>query len=128
MRAAPESSCRLAIRTVRSTMGRFYHARMSATPPPLSKRAVVDRYFLEHRAKVLDIAAFLDRVDRAQGDGADDYRVTALRECCAVLLDGKPDRARRVLELLSDHSTEPIAKAPMKGATGAMELQKKGAI
>jgi hypothetical protein len=54
--------------------------------------------------------------------------VTALRECCAVLLDGKPDRARRVLELLSDHSTEPIAKAPMKGATGAMELQKKGAI
>jgi hypothetical protein len=109
-------------------MGRFYHARMSATPPPLSKRAVVDRYFLEHRAKVLDIAAFLDRVDRAQGDGADDYRVTALRECCAVLLDGKPDRARRVLELLSDHSTEPIAKAPMKGATGAMELQKKGAI
>jgi len=105
-----------------------YHAPMSATPPPLSKRAVVDRYFLEHRAKVLDIAAFLDRFDRAQGDGADDYRVTALHACCAILTDGKPDRARRVLELLSDHSAEPIAKAPMKGATGAMELQKKGAI
>ena len=93
---------------------------MSAgTPPPLTKRAVVDRYFLEHRAKVIDIAAFLDRVDRAQGEGADDFRRRALEACCAILTDGKPDRARRVLELLSDHSTEPIAKAPMKGATGA---------
>ena len=93
---------------------------MPSSPPPLSKRAVVDRYFLEHRAKVLDIAAFLDRFDRAQGEDADDFRVAALRECCAILLDGKSERARRVLELLSDHSTEPIAKAPMKGATGAM--------
>ena len=92
---------------------------MAGTPPPLSKRAVVDRYFLEHRAKVIDIAAFLDRVDRAQGEGADDFRRRALEACFAILTDGKPDRARRVLELLSDHSTEPIAKAPMKGATGA---------
>ena len=98
----------------------------AGTPPPLSKRAVVDRYFLEHRAKVLDIAAFLDRVDRAQGEGADDYRRAALEACCAILVDGKPDRARRALELFSDHSTEPIAKAPMKGATGAVDLHAKG--
>jgi hypothetical protein len=39
-----------------------------------------------------------------------------------MLTDGKPERARRVLELLSDHSAEPIAKAPMKGATGAVDL------
>ena len=99
---------------------------MSAgTPPPLTKRAVVDRYFLEHRAKVLDIAAFLDRIDRAQGEGADDYRRAALEACCAILTDGKPERARRVLELLSDHTEEPIAKAPMKGATGAVALGTK---
>jgi len=91
-----------------------------SSPPPIAKRAVIDRYFLEHRAKVIDIAAFLDRIDRAQGEGADDFRRTALEACCAILTDGKPDRARRVLELLSDHTTEPIAKAPMKGATGAM--------
>jgi hypothetical protein len=97
-------------------------AAMSAMPPPLSKRAVADRYFLEHRAKVLDLAAFLDRFDRAQGEGADDYRVRALEACCRMLTDGKPERARRVLELLSDHSAEPIAKAPMKGATGAVDL------
>ena len=96
------------------------------TPPPLSKRAVVDRYFLEHRAKVIDIAAFLDRVDRAQGEGADDHRRAALEACCAILTDGKPDRARRVLELLSDHTAEPIAKASTKGATGAVDLHAKG--
>jgi hypothetical protein len=98
----------------------------AGTPPPLTKRAVVDRYFLEHRAKLIDLAAFLDRIDRAQGEGADDYRRTALESCCAILTDGKPERARRVLELLSDHSTEPIAKAPMKGATGAVVVESKG--
>jgi hypothetical protein len=99
---------------------------MSATPPPLPKRAIVDRYFLEHRAKVIDIAAFLDRIDRAQGEGADDYRRAALEACCVILTDGRPDRARRVLELLSDHTAEPIAKAPMKGATGAVDLHATG--
>ena len=99
---------------------------MSAgTPTPLTKRAVVDRYFLEHRAKVIDIAAFLDRIARAQGEGADDYRRAALEACCAILTDGKPERARRVLELLSDHTIEPIAKAPMKGATGAVAIDTK---
>ena len=97
-----------------------------STPPPIGPGAVVDRYFLEHRAKALDIAAFLDRVDRAAaangGDGADDFRVRALEACCRILVDGKPERARRILELLSDHSTEPIAKAPMKGAIGAVDL------
>ena len=40
-------------------------------------------------------------------------------ETRAILLDGEGDRAKRVLDLLSDPSTEPIDKAPMKGATGA---------
>ena len=40
------------------------------TPPPIGPGAVVDRYFLEHRAKALDIAAFLDRVDRASAANA----------------------------------------------------------
>jgi len=96
---------------------------MPGTPPPLPKRAVVDRYFLEHRAKVLDVAAFIDRFDRAEGEGADDFRMRALDACCRILVDGAPERARRILELLSDHSTEPIDRAPGKGATGAVELR-----
>ena len=97
---------------------------MSPEPPPLplSRREVVDRYFLEHRAKVLDIAAFLDRVDRAKEDSdEDDFRVRSLRASIALLLDGEGERTKRVLDLLSDPSDQPIAKAPMKGATGAWE-------
>jgi hypothetical protein len=98
-------------------------------PIPLDRTATVNRYFLEHRAKVLDLAAFLDRVERATpmtGHEADDFRMKALRDAIALLLDGKPDRARRVLESFSDHSTEPIAKAPMKGALGAFDGGKAG--
>ena len=38
-------------------------------PIPLDKQQVLDLYFLEHRAKLLDLAAFLDRYDRAGGAG-----------------------------------------------------------
>jgi hypothetical protein len=95
------------------------------SPPalPLSRESVIDRYFLEHRAKVLDVAAFLDRVDRAAAaDGStapEDFRLRSLRAAIALLLDGQSERARRILELLSDPSSDPIAKAPMKGAKGA---------
>lgn len=87
---------------------------------PLPRPEVVDRYFLEHRAKLIDIAAFLDRVDRAepQGEG-EDYRMTAFREALKILSSGENGRARRVLEHLSDPSAEPIAKAGTKGAAGA---------
>ena len=85
---------------------------------PLSRERAVDLYFMEHRAKVIDIAAFLDRVDRA-GAGSDDFRMAAFRDALRLLSDGQPERARRVLELFSDPTMEPIAKAPGKGATGA---------
>lgn len=90
---------------------------------PMSRKQVVDAYFLEHRAKLLDLAAFLDRLERAdpQGESAEDFRVAALRKAVAILDDGKPDRARRVLESFSDPSTAPIPKAPMKGALGAYD-------
>ncbi len=100
---------------------------MAPAPVLLSKRALIDRSYLEHRAKLLDLAAFLDRVERAQGDGADDFRMRALRECCAMLIDTKPNRAQRVLELLSDQSREPIAHAGTKGATGAVPPTASGA-
>lgn len=101
--------------------------RTASEPIPLTRKQVVDAYFMEHRARILDIAAFLDRLDRAQpgaGDApgaAEDFRVAAFRRALSALSDGKPERARRVLELLSDPTTEPIPKAPMKGATGAYE-------
>ncbi|MFM7287022.1 MAG: hypothetical protein ACKOEL_07040 [Planctomycetota bacterium] len=93
-------------------------AQQRPAASPLTRPQVVDLYFMEHRARLLDVAAFLDRVDRA-GAGDDDFRMQAFRRAVSVLQDGRPERARRILELLSDPSTEPIAKAGMKGATGA---------
>ena len=89
-------------------------------PTPIDRDAVADLYFMEHRAKVLDIAAFLDRLDRAPGGKAgDDFRVRALRDAICVLIDGSPHRARRIQELLSDRSEAPIDAATEQGAHGA---------
>jgi hypothetical protein len=85
---------------------------MPTPPRPL------DRSFLEHRAQLLDVAAFLDRCDRA-GEDRVDFRMRALMGAIEILRDGQPERARRMLELWSDPSTEPIEKAPGKGAVGA---------
>ena len=96
---------------------------MSNSSPtcPAPRSQVVDLYFLEHRAKLIDIAAFLDRVDRADddGNGTDDFRVAAFREALSILSDARPHRSRRILELLSDHSADPVAEAGTKGAFGA---------
>lgn len=93
---------------------------MPAPTCPLTGPEVVDLYFMEHRAKLLDIAAFLDRLDRAEPpDGRQDVRVRALRRAVPILLDGGPHRARRILELLSDHSSTPIAAASTQSALGA---------
>ena len=89
-------------------------------PCPLSREQVADAYFLEHRAKLIDIAAFLDRIDRAPSESSvDDFRITAFKSCITKLLDGEGDRAKRILDALSDHTSEPIDSAPMKGAMGA---------
>jgi hypothetical protein len=91
----------------------------STCPAPRSR--VIELYFMEHRAKLIDIAAFLDRLDRADDDvGSDDFRVEAFREAVRILLDGKPHRAQRALDVFSDPSAEPIdSAAGLKGAHGA---------
>lgn len=93
------------------------------SPPPstLSRAQAIDLYFMEHRAKLLDVAAFLDRLDRTAGPvaGPGDFRLDAFRGAVALLLDGRPHRAKRILELFSDPTSGPIDRAGVKGATGA---------
>lgn len=91
---------------------------------PMPRDQVVDRYFMEHRAKLLDVAAFLDRIDRSQPSadatsGGEDFRVEAMQRAIQLLVDEKGERAKRVLELFSDPTDTPIEQAPMKGADGA---------
>ena len=68
---------------------------------PLAAPDVLNREFLELRAKVLELAASLDRLDRAAGDVADDPRLAKLRRGLEILLASDPDRAERVQILFS---------------------------
>ncbi len=83
----------------------------------LDRQQMLDLYFMEARCKLIDIAAFLDRVDRAPG--AEDFRLDAFRQALRELAAGEVPRAERVLLSLSDPTTEPIPQAPGKGAIGA---------
>lgn len=94
-------------------------ARPGDLPP--SGSAVIEHGFVPARAKLLEVAAFLDRVERH--GVADDFRCAALREAAALLADGQPDRARRILEKLSDPTTEPEATSSGKAALGAWQPQ-----
>jgi hypothetical protein len=83
----------------------------------MTRQQVLDLYFLDARHKLLDVAAFLDRVERAQG--TDDFRMASFRAALAELDGRKRQRARKVLLAFSDPSTRPVAKAESKGACGA---------
>ncbi|MBX3742837.1 MAG: hypothetical protein KF712_17770 [Akkermansiaceae bacterium] len=84
---------------------------------PTSKKDLLDLQFIDARHKLIEVAAFLDRIDRHAGE--DDYRIAALKKTLPILLEDRPDRARSVLEALSDHSTELSPTAPFQGAFGA---------
>jgi hypothetical protein len=89
-----------------------------------TKKELLDLQFIEARHRLIDLAAFLDRIDRHPGDG--DFRYEAMKNALPVLLSDRPDRARAILETLSDPSTEPIPEATIQGAFGAPS-QERGA-
>ncbi len=72
---------------------------------------------MDARCKLIDLAAFLDRVERAAGE--DDFRIKTFREAVTLLSSKKPQKARQVLLAFSDPTTKPIAKATTKAACGA---------
>ena len=83
----------------------------------MTRQEILDLYFLDARSKLIDLAAFLDRVERAPGQ--DDYRLLALREALRVVIGKEPGKARGVLMALSDPTSQPIAAAHTKSASGA---------
>lgn len=69
---------------------------------PMTREQVVNRYFLEMRCKVLEVAASLDRVDRAEAAGARaEPRLDQLRRAIRVLLEDSPGRAEKVQHIFS---------------------------
>jgi hypothetical protein len=93
---------------------RASQGHVSAMP---TRKELLDLQFIDARSRVLDVAAFLDRMDRHSGD--EDPRLTALRATLPILLSPQPGRAKAILEALSDTSVEMPQSAPYQGATGA---------
>jgi hypothetical protein len=83
----------------------------------MTRQQILDLYFLDARHKLIELAAFLDRVERA--DGKDDFRLQAFRAALGELTGNKKEKTKNVLLAFSDPTIEPIAKATEKGATGA---------
>lgn len=92
---------------------------------PLSQSQLIDEYFIEHRTKILDIAAFLDRFNRASArDAEDDFRMTAFRKALAALVDGTGgNHVHEVQMLLSDPRTDLLEQLDRKSAFGAYEAR-----
>jgi len=70
---------------------------------PLPAAQALERYFLEARSKLLDLAAILDRIGRGSGGaGMDaDPRLERIRQALAVLADRSGGRAERVQQIFS---------------------------
>jgi hypothetical protein len=83
----------------------------------MTRQQVLDLYFMDARSKLIDLAAFLDRIERAEGD--DDFRMAAFRGALAKMAAAPSNRAEAVLLAFSDPTTEPIAAATTKAACGA---------
>lgn len=83
----------------------------------MTRQQILDLYFMEARCKLIDLAAFLDRVERAEGQ--DDFRIQAFRKALPLLSTKQRQKARQVLLAFSDPTKQPITKAPGKGASGA---------
>jgi hypothetical protein len=83
----------------------------------MDRAGVTDLYFAEARSKLIDLAAFLDRIERSEG--TDDFRMKSLRAALRELSTPNPDKAKTILLLLSDPTKEPAAQAGEKSASGA---------
>jgi hypothetical protein len=70
---------------------------------PLPAAQALDRYFLEARSKLLDLAAILDRINRGSGGPGveSDPRLEKIREALEVMHDESGGRAERIQQVFS---------------------------
>lgn len=70
-------------------------------PIPMTSNEVLDREFFEIRAKILELAASFDRLDRADGSVDGDPRLSLVHEALTVLASSQEDRAEQIQLLFS---------------------------
>ncbi len=66
---------------------------------PLPATEALNRYFLECRARLLDVAAILDRI--ARGGGTKDPRLAKIRQALEILESPGDDRTERIQQVFS---------------------------
>jgi hypothetical protein len=87
---------------------------------PLTQREIIDTYFMENRSRILDVAAFLDRLERARAkDAEDDFRYRALREAMQALVGDSATRTKDIQMILSDPKTDLLDERDQQSADGA---------
>ena len=70
---------------------------------PLPADQALERYFLEARSKLLDLAGLLDRIGRGQGAAGleNEARLEKIRQALEILHDPSGGRAERIQKLFS---------------------------
>jgi hypothetical protein len=93
------------------------------SPPYQTMNAleILELYFIENRAKLLDISSFLDRIDRYEGaeEARHDFRYTSLMRAVELLKNESAGRTAAIQTLFSDPTTEPLESAIGLKAHGA---------
>ena len=94
---------------------------MNAPYRPMKAMDILDLYFIENRSRILDIASFLDRIDRYEGaeEAKADYRYQAFARIVKLLSEPTGNRTKAIQVALSDPTTEPLASAAGLKAWGA---------
>jgi hypothetical protein len=87
---------------------------MASVGVPLEAGEVLNREFLEIRARLLQIAASLDRIDRA-GSMANDPRLDGIRRSLEILAASDADRAERI-QLIFSRSYHPGWRATFENS------------
>ncbi len=67
----------------------------------MKTQQILEREFLPLRAKILEIAATLDRLQRAPGDSTENQELNLLHDAIDILQESELGRAERVQLLFS---------------------------
>ena len=73
----------------------------SQSPLSLSAEKIFGEQFLGIRSRLIDIAAVLDRLDRAAGSVSGDARLKQVRQALEILADDASNKTERIQRLFS---------------------------
>lgn len=96
---------------------------MKCAQSTMRSKQVLDIYFLENRARLLEVAAFLDRLDRTDDPelARQDPRYRAFFAALRLLQGPSPHRTGDIQLLFSDPTDDPIQTAEGRSTIGVWE-------